>query len=106
MVDHCLLTVGFKAIVNLQNWVCTDSQRVIPQRRVLISSIESISRSAGKYLHSEFQVLDISLRAPDTPGQEVNAKGYYVSPLSRAMENVFWFTFVLLLIGVQLTKQR
>lgn len=52
IVDHCLLTVGFKAIVNLPSWVCTESRRVIPLRRVLISFAESIFCGAGKYIYS------------------------------------------------------
>lgn len=75
LVDHCLLTVRFKAIVNLRNWTWTESRRVILLRRVLISSTESFSRSVGKHLYSKAQVLEVSLGAPDTPGQEANAKG-------------------------------
>jgi hypothetical protein len=75
IVDHCLLTVGFKAIVNLPNWVWTESRRVNPLRRALISSDESICRSAGKHLYTQFQVAGVSIGTPGAPFQEANAKG-------------------------------
>jgi hypothetical protein len=80
IVDHCLLTVGFKAIVNWPNCVCTESRRVIPLRRVLMSSTENIWRKVGKHLYSTAHLLDTSLGAPGTPCQEANAKGIMWAP--------------------------